>query len=203
MPEDKPVIGLTWNPTLPSLSSTSSSGPRKPLTSNQSISLYKPTSELVDGLYMPPNNPRKLNKLLRKQIKDTTGSNWFDMPAPVITPELKQDLQLLKLRGVIDPKRHYKKSDKSKKLPKYFQVGTVVEPASDFYASRLTKKERKTSIADELLADSTLAQYRKRKVREIEESNQPGGNEKWKIRGKQSQMRAKERRQQLSRKKKH
>jgi len=100
-----------------------------------------------------------------------------------------------------------------------------VESASDFYSSRLTKKERKARIADELLSDSSLTQYRyytrmqeysflcvvfclclhmlthafaflrKRKVREIEELNQPGGNEKWKIRGKHSKMRAKERRQ--------
>jgi len=40
-----------------------------------------------------------------------------------------------------------------------------------------------------------FAFLRKRKVREIEELNQPGGNEKWKIRGKHSKMRAKERRQ--------
>ncbi|KAJ8431243.1 hypothetical protein Cgig2_028633 [Carnegiea gigantea] len=253
MPENKPVIGLTWEPKLPSLSSTSSSSvSEKPHVTHENVSLYKPTSELLNGLYLPPNDPRKLNKLVRKQIKDTTGNSWFDMPAAVLTPELKQDLQLLKvrdrieatnlslqcasmgrgttmavllskilkrrkeegecgtkrelesrrkqrgggLRGVMDPKRHYKKSDaKSKTLPKYFQVGTIVESASDFYSSRLTKKERKARIADELLSDSSLTQYRKRKVREIEELNQPGGNEKWKIRGKHSKMRAKERRQ--------
>jgi hypothetical protein len=36
--------------------------------------------------------------------------------------------------------------------------------------------------------------YSKRKVREIEEKNHPGGNDKWKIKGKQSWKRAKERR---------
>lgn len=197
MPENKPVIGLTWEPKLPSLSSTSSSSvSEKPHITHENVSLYKPASELLNGLYLPPNDPRKLNKLVRKQIKDTTGNSWFGMPAAVLTPELKQDLQLLKLRGVMDPKRHYKKSDaKSKTLPKYFQVGTIVESASDFYSSRLTKKERKARIADELLSDSSLTQYRKRKVREIEELNQPGGNEKWKIKGKHSKMRAKERRQ--------
>ena len=34
--------------------------------------------------------------------------------------------------------------------------------------------------------------FRKSKVREIEEKNQPGGNEKWKIKGQQSQKCAKE-----------
>lgn len=35
---------------------------------------------------------------------------------------------------------------------------------------------------------------RKRKVREIEEKNRPGGNENWKIKGQSSRRRAKERR---------
>lgn len=95
----------------------------------------------------------------------------------------------------MDPKRHYKKSEaKSKTLPKYFQVGTVVESSADFFSSRLTKKERKATLADELLSDPTLGQYRKRKVREIESQNRPAGNDKWKMRGRQSQKRAKQRR---------
>ena len=189
-----PVIGLTWEPKLPSFGSASSSSSKSHVTT-ESSALYKPTSELIDGLYVPPNNPTALNKLLRKQLKDTTGSNWFDMAAPVVTPELKYDLQLLKLRSVIDPKRHYKKNDtKSKTLPKYFQVGTVVESSLDFFSARLTKKERKRSIADELLSDGSLAQYRKRKVREIEDHQRPAGNDKWKIKGKFTQKRAKEKR---------
>ena len=43
------------------------------------------------------------------------------MPATEVTPEIKLDLQLLKMRNVLDRKRHYKKDD-SKGLPKYFQV---------------------------------------------------------------------------------
>ncbi|THG03208.1 hypothetical protein TEA_009735 [Camellia sinensis var. sinensis] len=109
-----------------------------------------------------------------------------------------------RLRSVIDPKRHYKKGDsKSRTVPKYFQastwlhtrnVGTVIESASDFFTGRLTKKERKATLADELLSDHTLGEYRKRKVREIEEQNRPGGVEKWKIKGRQSWKRAKQRR---------
>ncbi|KAL6990189.1 hypothetical protein U1Q18_015938 [Sarracenia purpurea var. burkii] len=197
MPEakSKPVIGLSWEPKLqlPSSLTKNMSDKSQPLP--KSLAAYRSDTELVDGLFVPPNNPRKLNKLLRKQVKDTAGTNWFDMPAPSITPELKKELQLLKLRSVIDPKRHYKKGDsKSKTLPKYFQVGTVIESASDFFTGRLTKKERKATLADELLSDHTLDQYRKRKVREIEEQNRPGGVEKWKIKGRQSWKRAKQRR---------
>ncbi|XP_014622228.1 rRNA-processing protein fcf2-like [Glycine soja] len=111
----------------------------------------------------------------------------FNMPAQTITPELQKDLKLLKLRAALDPKRHYKKGDsKSKTLPKYFQVGTVVDSPLDFFSGRLTKKKRKARLADEVLSDQNLAAYRKRKVREIEEQNRPAGNEKWKIKGSNS-----------------
>eukprot|EP01018_Ginkgo_biloba_P024862 Gb_26852 [translate_table: standard] len=113
-----------------------------------------------NGLLVPSRDPKKLNKLACKQVKDMSGAKWCDMLAQTVTPELKQDLQLVKLRGVLDPKRHYKAND-SKGLPKYFQASwTFIEPASEFYSGRLTKKERKVTIADELLSDPTLGQYR-------------------------------------------
>jgi len=58
-----------------------------------------------------------------KKKTETTGKKWFDMPAPEITPEVKLDLQLIKMRNVLDRKRHYKKDD-TKGLPKYFQVSS-------------------------------------------------------------------------------
>eukprot|EP01018_Ginkgo_biloba_P037637 Gb_34113 [translate_table: standard] len=141
--------------------------------------VWENEKQLQDGLLVPPRDPKKLNKLARKQVKDTSGAKWFDMPAQIITPELKKDLQLLKLRGVLDPKRHYK-ADDSKGLPKYFQVGTVIEPASEFYSARLTKKERKATIADELLSDPALGQYRKRKYLEIQDEKSAGRKKSWK-----------------------
>ncbi|XP_019456473.1 PREDICTED: rRNA-processing protein fcf2-like [Lupinus angustifolius] len=197
MPEKKAVVGLSWRPQLPIVSSSKAADGfhTNPRTEASINTLWKPNSQLVDGLFVPPSDPRKLNKLIRKQAKDTTGKNWFNMPAQTMTPELQKDLKLLKLRGAIDPKRHYKKGDsKSKTLPKYFQMGTVVDSPLDYYSGRLTKKERKATLAEELLSDQNLAAYRKRKVREIEEKNQPGGNEKWKIKGKNTRKRAKERR---------
>lgn len=159
-------------------------------------SLWIDKSKLVDGLFVPPKDPRKINKIIRKSIPDTTGSRWFDMPAPTVTPALKKDLELLKLRSFTDPKRFYKKTElKSKVLPKYFQMGTVIEPSADFYSSRLTKKERKATIADELLSDPTLKSYRKRKIEEITESHRPAGHAKWKInKGTQMKRRTKPRR---------
>ncbi|KAG2316516.1 hypothetical protein Bca4012_067384 [Brassica carinata] len=185
MAEVKPLIGLKWEPKLPSLALDSKTGS----SSSKGLetgSLWTSKSELVDGLCLPPTDPKKVNKMIRKQIKDTTGSNWFDMPAPTMTPELKRDLQLLKLRDVMDPKKHYKRvTSQSKLAEKYFQVGTVIEPAQEFY-DRLTKKNRKTSLAEDLVSDPKTSQYRKRKVREIEEKNRSNQDKKWKKKGKDS-----------------
>lgn len=43
------------------------------------------------------------------------------MKAPELSQELKGDLQVLKMRGSLDPKRFYKKNDRDG-FPKYFQV---------------------------------------------------------------------------------
>ncbi|XP_058187181.1 rRNA-processing protein fcf2-like isoform X2 [Rhododendron vialii] len=92
--ERKPVL---WEPKLPLLPSVTKNGSVKSQPLPESVAVYRPTTELVDGMFLPPNNAKKLNKLMTKQVKDTAGKNWFDMPAPTITPELKKDMQLLKL----------------------------------------------------------------------------------------------------------
>jgi hypothetical protein len=43
------------------------------------------------------------------------------MPKAKITPELERDWQIIQMRNVLDPKRHYRK-DKRKKPPTYCQV---------------------------------------------------------------------------------
>lgn len=68
-------------------------------------------------------------------------------------PELKRDLQILHMRGTaIDPKRHYKKESLKAKVPRYAHVGRIVEGATEFYSARLTRKERKQNLVDELLS---------------------------------------------------
>ncbi|KAL8124030.1 hypothetical protein AgCh_011875 [Apium graveolens] len=43
-------------------------------------------------------------------------------------------IDVYSLRTVMDPKRHYKKGD-SKSVPKYFQVGTVIESTIEYYTA--------------------------------------------------------------------
>ncbi|NWI11235.1 TDIF2 protein, partial [Crypturellus soui] len=108
----------------------------------------------------------QLKKQRKAEREKTTGDGWFGMKAPEITSELKNDLKVLKMRASLDPKHFYKKNDREG-LPKYFQVGTVVDSPVDFYHSRIPKKQRKRTIVEELLADSEFRRYNKRKYQEI------------------------------------
>jgi len=124
-------------------------------------------------------DPKKQSKLGKKIVGGTSVAKWTDMPTPTLTPELKKQFQLLKVRSAMDPKRHYKAND-TKGIPTHFQVGTVIEGNTEFYSGRLTKKERKQTFADELLANSQLKSFRKRKYTEIQEEKGKGGKKFYK-----------------------
>ena len=96
------------------------------------------------------------------------------MKAPIVTPELKRDLRVLKLRNALDPKRFYRKDDREE-VPKYFEVGTVLEGPTEYYSGRLTRKERKQTIVQELMANAESRNYFKRKYNEIQATKQSGG----------------------------
>jgi hypothetical protein len=87
---------------------------------------------VLSQLLAPPRN--SVREAQEEKAKaNTAGSNWFDLPATPITDEVKRDLRLLRLRGALDPKRHYKTWDRTK-FPTHFRIGTVVEDAADFYS---------------------------------------------------------------------
>lgn len=73
------------------------------------------------------------------------------MPATALTDEIKMDFRLLKHRNALNRDRHYKRDNSE--IPKYFQVGTVIEGATDFLNGRISKKNRKRTITEEILAD--------------------------------------------------
>lgn len=52
-------------------------------------------------------------------------------------------------------------SPPSPQLPKFFQMGTVVEGSAEFHSARMAKKERKRTLAEEILHDPSIAQYRR------------------------------------------
>eukprot|EP00536_Pseudo-nitzschia_multiseries_P004744 jgi/Psemu1/237909/estExt_Genewise1.C_810047 len=95
---------------------------------------------------------------------DTAGKGWFGMKPSAMTDELKTDLAIIRNRSYLDPKRFYKSTDKHHKI---VQVGTVIEGASEFYSSRLTKKERRANLTEELMADKSTADYAKNKFQKM------------------------------------
>ncbi|KAK4309308.1 hypothetical protein Pmani_019034 [Petrolisthes manimaculis] len=114
----------------------------------------------------PAISKKKAKELRRSERAKTKGPGWFNMKAPELTEEVKRDLEVLQMRSVLDPRRHFKTSD-MKVLPKYFQIGTVMDSPLDFYSSRVPKKKRKRTLAEEILHDEEALRYQKRKYTEI------------------------------------
>ncbi|XP_050663902.1 deoxynucleotidyltransferase terminal-interacting protein 2 [Leptidea sinapis] len=133
-------------------------------------SVLKPGIEKEHALPKYNVSEKKLRKLRKAERKKDKGPNWFNMKAPQMTPELRNDLKLLKMRSALDPKHFYKKND-MEVLPKYFQVGRIMDSALDHTNERLTRKQRKRTMVDELLADAELQKYNKKKYKEIIDEN--------------------------------
>ena len=144
------------------------------------------------GLFVAPLDQSRLVREARKLGglgAGNAGNGWFNMPAVEYTPELRRDMRLLKLRGAYDPKRFYKTDDTSK-LPKHFQVGTVVEGAQDFFSARMTKKERKRTFAEEIASSAEITHARKKRFKKVQDAHantlgrkhkrQLGGRQRWK-----------------------
>ncbi|GMS90658.1 hypothetical protein PENTCL1PPCAC_12833, partial [Pristionchus entomophagus] len=124
---------------------------------------------------------RQKKKAAKEEREKTTGTNWFDMPATEMTDERKADLELLSMRATLDPKRFYRKNDRAV-LPKYFQVGRVVEDKRDFYGGRLTKAERKKNLLDEMMKTEgesfAKSQHKYEELRQSEKRKQRGAFQK-------------------------
>ncbi|KAI9689601.1 MAG: hypothetical protein M1822_010253 [Bathelium mastoideum] len=119
-------------------------------------------------------DPIALKKRAIKEKKATAGSDWFNLPKTDLTPELKRDLQLLKMRNVLDPHRHYKKENSKSLIPEYSQVGTIEEGPTEFFSARLSNKERKRNIVEEILSREDETKRFKNKYNEIQVSKRSG-----------------------------
>jgi hypothetical protein len=141
--------------------------------------LYNENQE--DNYSIKPMNYEFLQKKQRKiDNSSNAGKGWFNLPAPEITPELKQDLKAIQLRSVIDPSRFYKKLDR-KKLPKYFQIGTIQDNIIDGKNSRVKKSEVKDRILEEFLEQDKVVNFSKRKFDEIQNQKRKISMKKQKI----------------------
>ncbi|KAF2861938.1 Fcf2-domain-containing protein [Piedraia hortae CBS 480.64] len=118
-------------------------------------------------------DPIVVKKRAAQEKEATAGPDWHNMPRTVDTPQLKRDWQLIKMRDVLDPKRHYKKDGK-KDLPEYSQVGTVIEGPADFFSGRIETKKRKRTFVEEVLAGEHETGRFKRKYNELQQKKSSG-----------------------------
>ncbi|KAI1005213.1 hypothetical protein K3495_g3003 [Podosphaera aphanis] len=105
---------------------------------------------------------------LNEVKKASAGPDWYDLPRTELTPEVKRDLKLLRMRDVLDPKRHYKKDQRKSEFPEFSQVGTIIEGPTEYYNGRLSNKERKQTLVEETLHSTKSMQRFKSKYAEIQ-----------------------------------
>jgi hypothetical protein len=110
----------------------------------------------------------------------TLGKGWFDMKPTGMDSGLKADIKMVEMRNYLDPKRFYKNPDKIRKV---LHTGTVVEGAAEYKTARMTKKERKTSLVGEIIADKQIKDYTKRKYVELQNDKADRRGRKAKSRG--------------------
>jgi hypothetical protein len=87
---------------------------------------------------------------------------------------LKRDLQLIKMRGILDPHRHYKKEGGKMKVPEFSQVGTIVEGPTEFFSGRIENKKRKRTFVEEVLAGEQETGRFKKKYGELQSRKKSG-----------------------------
>lgn len=135
----------------------------------------------------PPPEPRPQG-LTRRQIKaakqKTAGPGWFDLPAPTEAdlPRLYREVEALRLRNQLDPKRFYRKDEGEGKgikgLPKHFAIGTIVTSTTPFgtaSSDNLPRAERKRTLVDELVDDAEARRYAKKKFQDLQAVREAAG----------------------------
>ncbi|CAH0487743.1 unnamed protein product [Peronospora farinosa] len=110
--------------------------------------------------------------------KKSAGRRWFNFESEEMTTDARRDFALLRMRNYLDPKKFYKSSDHSRALPKHFQMGVVIEGAHEFHSARLTKKQRRKTFTDEIMADEAVVQYTHRVASNIQAARSNQGRKK-------------------------
>lgn len=113
----------------------------------------------------------------QKDRSNDKGKSWYNLPATEMTDEVKNDLEIIQMRSVLDPQHFYKKND-LRVLPKYFHVGKVLPSPLDYYNERDTRKTKRKTLVDELMEDAQFQRFNKRKYTEILEEKKKSGYHK-------------------------
>ncbi|KAJ7784669.1 Fcf2 pre-rRNA processing-domain-containing protein [Mycena metata] len=140
------------------------------------------SSYVVPAPPIPPpeltKSGKPLTKRERKALKNqTAGPDWFDLPAPAEAdlPRMYREVEALRLRNHLDPKRFYRKDEGEGKgikgLPKHFAIGKIITSTTPFgtpSSDNLTRANRKRTLVDELVDDAEAKRYAKRKFEDLQ-----------------------------------
>ncbi|CCF54661.1 hypothetical protein NDA11_001816 [Ustilago hordei] len=140
-----------------------------------------------------------------RTVQTSTGSSWFDMPefgasasrlaalkkqstadkghskatggdARLASAEqLRREVQALRLRNALDPKRFYRSSAKNQAMPKFAQLGKIIASPLEPKAV-MSRQERGRTVVEELIRDADAASYAKRKFSESQASHRSNYN---------------------------
>lgn len=105
-----------------------------------------------------------------KKRESTAGARWFDLPTREMEVEDKLTLDAIRLRETLNPGKFYKKKA-TENVSKHFQIGTIIEHPIDYYSSRATRKERKQTLVDELIADAEFKKNVKKRYNRLRATN--------------------------------
>ncbi|PKX95761.1 Fcf2 domain-containing protein [Aspergillus novofumigatus IBT 16806] len=179
-PQD-PAVGHSGKPFLNIPKLTTDSSLQSYIAQRDDVALAD-TKRIIDPLQMSLSN-KSLSTLKTQQAfvnssthkeKPTAGADWFHLPKTELTTQLKRDIQLIRMRSVLDPKRHYKKEGGKAQPPKYSQLGTIIEGPTEFFSGRIAKKDRKKTFVEDALALERETKRFASKYREIQTSKQSG-----------------------------
>ncbi|KAJ4418156.1 dTDP-fucopyranose mutase [Gnomoniopsis sp. IMI 355080] len=113
----------------------------------------------------------------KKTVPDNAGADWNNMPRTNIEdPKVKREFQLLRMRGILDSKKHFKKDNRKDAFPQYSQMGTLIEGPTEYYSARVARKDRKQTLVEEVLASEASSKYKGRydKIQEKKMSGRKG-----------------------------
>ena len=85
-----------------------------------------------------------------------------------MTDQLKTDLSVIRNRGYLDP--NFFTNWRISSMGRFCKWG--VEGSLEFYSSRISKKERKQNLTEEVMGDSAIAGYAKRKYNDYQTEKQ-------------------------------
>ena len=131
--------------------------------------IFDPSRKI--DILKPIREPKMLKRIRKEMREKTLGNKWGDMQKQDVNPELQNDLAILQLRKFLNPKSFFKSSE-NKNLPKYYQVGTIIEGGDDFVGGRLKKKEKKNSVIDLFLKEDGDLKFSRKRFLEIQKEKQ-------------------------------